>query len=244
MEEDFDWSDNSAVKTIKIGGKFESTNSTISFIGNLAGASLSCKLAGSDHWNEPYFALASVSASSVKGIWFLDINTNSLSNSYNVYSFSPHLKDGGTAPVWNDTEGTFLFSSGQSKVINLQNYLEYNDSAAMKGFTVIALAKRINSPLSGEEGSIIKMEGRRTIGFYINNSNMIILKFLKSDGVTWKSQNTGVVLSTNYIPILFGFQRNEIDPQNSVITYQIGNSEEMGGFIVDGKSNFIRFWLL
>lgn len=178
----------------------------------MAGASFSCKLAGSDHWNEPYFALASVSAANIKGIWFFDKDKSSLSNLYNVYSFGPHLVNGSTAPVWDSGEGKFIFNAGQSKVINLQNYLEYNHSAAMKGFTVIALIQRINSPSSGEQGTIIKMEGRRTIGIYINDSNNIVLRYLKSDGTTWKLQDTGVTLTTNYMMILFGFQRNEVDP--------------------------------
>lgn len=63
-------------------------------------------------------------------------------------------------------------------MINLQNYLEYKDSIAMKGFTVIAQVSIITNPSSGEEGSIIKMEGRRKIGLYINENIQVVVKYL------------------------------------------------------------------
>lgn len=238
MNNDFQWKkilSFPVAKIVKIGGKIDPEEDTISFVGTLAGASISCGLAGPNHWNEPYFGLASVSTAESKGIWLFDKNKSSIPNYGQTASFGPSLMDGLTPPTWNDVNDKYTFYASQSKVMNLQNYLEYEDNAAMKGFTLIALVQMINSPSSGEEGSIIKMEGRRKIGLYINDSNNIILKYLKSDGTTWSSTDTGVSLSTSYMPILFGFQRNEMDPQNSVITYQISNSEEMSGFIVNGK---------
>lgn len=77
MEEEFEWSD-SASKVVRIGGKINSTSDTISFQGTLAGASMSCQLAGEDHWNTPYFALASVSNPVFKGVWLFDENNSSI----------------------------------------------------------------------------------------------------------------------------------------------------------------------
>jgi hypothetical protein len=142
-----------------------------------------------------------------------------LQNLFDSLNNLPYLENDTNGPVWNEATKSYRFSTGQSMSSELRDTISVDSRESFEAFSGLLRFKLIGT--SAQDSILASFSGRHRVFLKITPTNKLIVTYTNKNNqdVKW---NTGKTLGfTANAAVIFGFQKNRIDPKASSLIFSI-----------------------
>ena len=206
-----------------------------SFGGILADYTFSCQGSAGAHFDEPWYIMSLIPERWVVGLWLPDKQTspNVVPNDIEAKGKQPFMYVTGS-PTW--VGSWFRFGPGTRLRVDIDRWMTYNRKSTLFSTSITFKYRLYVKPAAGTESLLVVFKDNKTLKFFVNDSEQIVVKKSTPGGDVTIFTSSSVVLNEGSVAnLMLGVVYNDIVPEQSSIF--MGSNVLSEGIMFNSKSN-------